>query len=339
MVRFNRTTPRFGVSSILFSVVVSLLCLSGCATPNMQPFADGAAKLSTSVRLTNSSVETKLSTLAETHDALKTPSEDFGEAAKIFNDMANLASSYSASIAELAAAGETGGEAAQKVMDTINGFPELLGLKNPALIPASIGGLAVGNAIQQAAELWNRKEVQEDLLEAIEVADPAVQALANAFGKMYGRPVNGVDQHYPVIIKRAASLVKSGLKRKIGAKKLKFYKDSEKVESDAISTLGRNKSLSAEVEATLMMRERIRPDVLAYYSDVQAIQEWEARQLAISYLIADSARAWALEHKRLLIWFKQCGGARYLKNDCGQFSASSLSALASDLQFVMKGGN
>ncbi|MDQ6972443.1 MAG: hypothetical protein Q9M30_07330, partial [Mariprofundaceae bacterium] len=158
-----------------------LFGLAGCATPNMQPFADGAAKLSTSIRLTNSSVESKLFTLAETHDDLKVLSKDFGDAAKIFNDMASLASSYSASLAELAAAGETGGEAAEKVMDTINGFPELLGLSNPALIPASIGNLAVGNAIHKAAELWNRKQAHEDLLAAIEAADPAVKGLADAF--------------------------------------------------------------------------------------------------------------------------------------------------------------
>jgi len=319
---------------VFFFAVVLLLCLSGCATPNIQPFADGAAKFSSSVRLTNTEVESRFKPLATSNAGIKEELGRFSEAAKIYNDMASLSASYSAALAELAAAGETGGEAAQKISDSIAGFGELLHLTTPALLPASLATSAAGKSILKAAELWNRAQAQESLQESMEIADQAVQEMADALEEVYGRPINGINKPYQDIIENLVSLEISRQKVIVGAGRLFFYKDSAKTEAQAIADMMQGKTINEQTESILRMRERVKPDVQAYERRKRELDEWQAKQLALSYLIAGTAKAWAQEHHRLKGWLEKCGGVRYLKNDCGQFSAPSLNAFVSDIQFI-----
>ncbi len=335
---------------ILFSAAV--LAIGGCSTPNLQPFADGAASFSSSIKETNTTVEVKFNDVAELQNSAIPSLANYRDAAKIYDEMAGLAAGYSSALADLGAAGETGGEAAEQILQTVKGFSQFLNLASPAIsLPASLAGTAAGRTIQKAAELWTRLEVHKRLLETMSDADPAVQELAKAFGEVYGRPYKAgeVTKYRPFesIIRNVALLERIYLKADIGRNKLSFYKQAaellnrEVYGTAAIALEGGDTGKAAQAFANskqvLDERARIDDEVSAYRQADKAVLIWQSRQLKAAYFIADTAKAWAAEHQRLLGWFKTCGGTRFLQNECGRFSATTLTALAAEIQSIMKG--
>jgi len=335
---------------VLFAAVA--LAIGGCSTPNLQPFADGAASFSSSIMETNTTVEIKFNDVADLQDSAKPSLTKYRDAAKIYNEMAGLAAGYSVALADLGAAGETGGEAAEQIVQTVNGFSQFLNLASPGIpLPASLVGSAAGRTIQKAAELWTRLEAHKRLLDTMSDADLAVQELAKAFVEVYGRPYKAgeVTKYRPFesIVRNVALLERTNLKADIGRNKLSFYKQAtELLNKEVYGTAsialeggdtGRATQAFADSKQVLDEKARIDDEVSAYRKAEKAVLIWQARQLKASYLIADTAKAWAAEHQRLLGWFKICGGIRFLQNECGQFSAATLKALAAEIQSIMKG--
>lgn len=337
---------------ILVLFVAAAIVIGGCSTPNLKPFADGAASFSTSIKETNTAVETKFYDVAERQDRAKPSLTKYRDAVKIYNEMAGLVAGYSAALADLGAAGETGGEAAEQILQTVKGFYQFLDLASPgAALPASLAGSAAGHAIKKAAELWTRLEAHGMLLNTMSAADLAVQELATALVEVYGRPYKAgeVTKYRPFesIVRDVVLLERTALKAGIGRNKLSFYKEAtlflnKKVYSSASGALEgddikRAATAFADAQHVLDEKSRIEDEVAAYRKEEKAARIWQARQLKASYLIADTAKAWAAEYQRLLGWFKACGGTRFLKNECGQFSAATLKALAAEIQTIMKG--
>ncbi len=336
----------------LVLLVISALAIGGCYTPNIQPFADGAASFSSSIKVTNVMVDTKLSDVADLQDSARPILAKYRDATKVYSEMAGLAAGYSAALADLGAAGETGGEAAEQIVQTVRGFSEFLSLAHPgASLPGSLAGSAAGRTIEEAAELWNRLVAHTKLLDTISDADLAVQELATAFVEVYGRPykADDVTKHRPFerIVRNVALLERTGLKADIGLTKLSFYEQAAKlldknVYGTASIALGKGDAAEAakafaDLKQILDEKEGIDHEISAYRKAEKAVLVWQARQLKTAYLIADTAKAWAAEHQRLLGWMKTCGGTRFLQNECGQFSAATLNALADEIQSIMKG--
>ena len=339
------------------AAAVSAVCLLAvaCSTPDMKPFAEGAASLSTSVTKTNSKVETTFAGVADRDSSQKGNLIKFQEAARIFSEMAALAAGYSAAVADLAAAGETGAAAADQIVETVKGFTEFLQFGGPTVaLPAELAGSAAGRAIQTAAKLWTRLQAQKRLLETMREADPAVQELAGALVEVYGQPIKAgqgtMYRSFEKIIRNLAFFEEAALKREIGGMKISFYEEAtkfleEKAYNEAFRALQDPSPNAAAAAAAafadkkeiLAQKARIEDEISAYRSKVSSVRDWQARQLRASYLIADTAKAWAAEHKRLLGWLESCGGTRFLQSECGQFSAASLKALAVELQFIIKG--
>ncbi len=338
----------------LVSFVTVALALGACSTPNLKPFADGAASFSTSIKKTNAAVETKFDDVAERQDDAKLSLMKYRDAAKIYNEMAGLAAGYSSALADLGAAGETGGEAAEQILQTVKGFSQFLNLAAPgSALPASLAGSAAGRTIQKAAELWTRLEAHGKLLETMSDADLAVQELARALVEVYGQPFKAgeVTKYRPFesIVRGVALFERTDLKADIGRSKLSFYEQATKflnnqVYGSASKALEEGDTASAatafaDTQHVLDEKARIDDEVAAYRKAEKAVRDWQARQLKVSYLISDTAKAWAAEHQRLLGWFKTCGGTRFLQNECGQFSAATLKALAAEIQTTIKGDN
>ena len=333
-------------------LVVVALVVGACSTPNLKPFADGAASFSTAIKLTNAAVETKFGEVAERQERMEDKLIKYRNAVRIYDEMAGLAAGYSTALADLGAAGETGGDAAEQILQTVNGFSQFLNLGFPgAALPASLAGSAAGRAIRQAAKCWTRLEVQENLLDTMNIADQAVQALAIALIEVYGQPfksdTGAAYRPFERIVRDVALFERMALKKNIGGETLSFHEEATeflntRVYGSASSALEAGDAAGAarvftDNQAIIDEKARIDDEVAAYRKAEKAVRDWQARQLKASYLIADTAKAWAAEHQRLLGWFRTCGGHRFLQGKCGQFSAATLKALAAEIQVIIKG--
>lgn len=338
-----------------FSYVALAFFVVGCSTPNLRPFADGASSFSASVKTTNASVEVLLSEVAQKNSKnakFRELLESYKKSAKTFNDMAGLAAGYSTALVDLGAAGESGADAAEQILGTVKEFGSFLGVSTGVVnLPIDLATSAAGQAIKKSAELWTRIEAHDKLLEVMRDADEAVQELAEALAEVYGPPYMQAGKAklrpFDKIVRNLSLEKRNLLKTEVGRAKLKFYEEAsafleKQAYGEAAKSLKDEDDSAAErvfdeVTTILQERERIAGEIAEYHSSVQAVLDWESRQLHTSYLIADTAQAWAAEHKRLLSWFKSCGGRRFLQGGCGQFSAATLNALATEVQALVKG--
>jgi hypothetical protein len=344
----RRIVRLFWCSALAFLVV-------GCSTPNLRPFADGASSFSTSVKTTNASVDVLLSELAQSNP--KEPRfsellESYKKSAETFNDMAGLAAGYSTALVDLGASGESGGAAAEQILGTVNGYSNFLGVGTGVVnLPTELAATAAGRAIKKSAELWTRIQAHEQLLEVMLDADAAVHEMAEALAEVYGPRymLDGKTRFRPFekTIRTLSLEKRNFLKAEVGRAKLNFYEEAntfleKRAYGKAAQSLQDKDDAAAElaledVTIILQERDRIASEIGEYHSSVQAVLDWQSRQLHTSFLIADTAHAWAAEHRRLLSWFKSCGGSRFLQGECGQFSAATLNALAAEVQLLIKG--
>jgi hypothetical protein len=149
--------------------------LAGCATPDLRPYSEQTANLVSAISAEQRSVSTKMAELAELSEPAQkkkyeAKKKKFDEYATAMSALLDQAMTYSDSLVELAKAGETGGEAAKKLVKTVNDFGSLAGL-------GAVSGpiTTVFNELAKAATI---AQAQESLIDATRAAQPGVDALA-----------------------------------------------------------------------------------------------------------------------------------------------------------------
>lgn len=172
------------------------LCVTACATPNLQPFADSTASLAASIstehKLTYARMEAaaqkRAHWLTNNHD-VKSMCADGSSAshcklyqaavrykvnAAIIDKLYMELVAYSNALAELAAAGETGKEAVESLTDSISDFGSAVGLG-----PVSLGSDLAKEILGTIALIWTRVEAQEKLHDAMSVLESPISGVVD----------------------------------------------------------------------------------------------------------------------------------------------------------------
>jgi hypothetical protein len=337
------------------------MAVAACSTPDLQPMADQTARLAAAARQQNAAVEGRIRAVGErvagdatassgTRKSAADATASFAASRAIVDDMVDLAAAYTGELAALAAAGEKGGEAADRLAGTIAKYTALLGYANPAIgLPADLGGTVAGNAIREAARALTRVQAQTSLLATMQDADPAVRNLATALVEIYGRRLeNGKPRPMEEAAIESAGLHRAYLIRDFGRIRKAFYEEGrrklEAVYGDAAKALNADKLDDAEQKlkerATLVAQlAELQPQYDKLQADLAAANDWRDQRIAAGYAIADAANAWAEEHQRLLGWFRKCAGLRVLEAPCGDFSAQNLQAQVERIMIILKGAD
>ena len=172
-------------------IAAAVLTTTSCATPDVKPFADQTSALETAVATEKKAVADKMDSmiaLIEKGNSTKPASTlvDMGvwekhrksylESMAVVIQVLSEATAYSDAVASLAAAGETGSAAAEKIYGTVQGFASVTAsLGGPGVsIPADFAGSVAGRVFKEIGDLWARYEAQQSLTEATEKAHPTI---------------------------------------------------------------------------------------------------------------------------------------------------------------------
>jgi|GEM_PF-6887616 len=344
-----------------YPALLLFVALAACSTPNLQPIADQTAKLAAAVKQQNAAVGGSIRTVSEqvnadstakatTKTQAKTAADNFAATAKVVDDMVDLAAAYTGEIAALAAAGEKGGEAADQLADTIQGFTSFLGFANTAIpLPVELSGTIAGEAVREAARAFTRVQAQNNLLATMEEADDGVRELANALVEIYGRPLeNGQSRPMEKAVTESARLQRAYLRRAFGVVRIKFYETGRESIDKVYGTAGAKlatadlAAANSELQAHAELIEKLadlEPKYEQMQADIAAVNARRNQRIEAGYAIADAATAWAKEHQRLLGWFRQCAGTRVFEAPCGDFSAQNMQAQIDRIRIFLEGAN
>lgn len=323
-------------------LAVASIVISGCASiPNVSSFNEQTARL----RIVNSAEFNDISSafggLIDSADRQRLDGRmeqnDFDEykkqwqeqqtelnkLAREFNKTLGQAVAYSEAMAELAAAGKKGGEAAESLMESLNGFSGMFG--GPALF---VAGDTAANIIGKIADAYTRRQALQSLSEAVTAAQPAVDAIADGLAEAYAGTNTGsrrnlieglygeqlrraknshgrnavnfcntaqqfYDAYYFDINKRITPRDSNGVPNATNWKG--FCKDRAGNADPTCRTV-------SELQALRLVRElhqAIRPVCDSYVNKVVRLQEWHKDRMTNARIISAGVQAWAREHRRI----------------------------------------
>jgi hypothetical protein len=167
------------------SLGITLACLliTGCATPNLRPFADATATLKTSVKIAGDLTISQLSAQTITiSDQTFIPGETNHPAARLETswqlrrNAMDAVASYSSSLASIADAAASGKGNAQRVVDAVNQLASHV----PAI---GLGLTAAGDLLVSLGATLIEVKAYRDLAKAVNAAHPVIQLVAESLMK------------------------------------------------------------------------------------------------------------------------------------------------------------
>ncbi|MDD5248380.1 MAG: hypothetical protein PHY45_05320 [Rhodocyclaceae bacterium] len=203
-----------------------LLALSGCATPDLRPFAAETAALAGSITAEQAEAAARFAQVkarVQARDAADTRVKQLSneqasaaDNAKAIEAVMTTAATYSDALADLAAQGETGAAAADTLAKALQGFSTALGIAFPLAgeIPAWAGKLTA-----ELAQDVTRIQAQESLAAATKAADAAVAKIAKAVADIYRWP----DGAQAMILDGLQKTEEGVLRDEVGKNRLAFY--------------------------------------------------------------------------------------------------------------------
>ena len=319
-------TPR-----AILLLVPFALAAAGCTTlPDVKPFADSTAALAVaagthyhdvetdvaSLRLTQSAVETN-EAFALRKQALEADQQTFKQTGERLDALFDAMTMYSEKVASLAAAGKTGPEAAQSLLESAKGFGELAGIAAPAA-----GGAvdAFTKAFKAIADEFTKMQAKKSLKEAVAAAQPGVDMVATQFEVIYGTALPAASSSIRKTKESQASIAAGGsiigfsdnVKRNYNAyyRSLNAFVTPIDPHSTTLESAWRGFCTEPkgpcraknELEAVGLVEARmvaIRPIVDAYQSQVVSLDATLARRQNTSRAVIKAVKAWALEHRKL----------------------------------------
>lgn len=173
---------RLFVTTKLVAVILTITLVSACTSiPDIKPFADATAALSTALNKGYLHTESQLATLQsenpDLEDEAKNTLEELRKRWKPTKEAMNALVAYTDSLAALADAGKTGAESAKKLTDSFEGLYNAVGKLAP-LPGISIGVKTAFEAIAKINGAIARMRARRALKDAAEDAAPAVQVIS-----------------------------------------------------------------------------------------------------------------------------------------------------------------
>lgn len=348
----------------LLAVPIAVAAAACASIPNVRPFAAGTADLyrasgtetraivaqyDASIALADELLAGRGPRLADeereiiagTRERLTEGRRSFRSSSRAFDAVLRQAVSYSERLAELAAAGESGGEAAQSLASTINGFSTLAG---------GAGAIVTGPAaeiLQRVGDHVTRVQARRSLREAAAEAHGAVEIVAAALTEIHGGEDTGAVQqlvsslasdHDQLLLYQAGAGI-VGYYREAGSRRQEFYRRALltlQLNADGISGFCRDPETGAidpecisgqeltalrEVEALLAI---LAPEVEAYEAARAELRAWRAARRANGALIARAVGAWVGEHRGVIDALQDGSGV----------SAFSLRAILAEIETI-----
>lgn len=366
----------------LFRYVLLAPWLAGCATADLSGFADQTDALMTAVNEEQQAVAVKmnevitLTKLADQEGWFKEPvfPSDDGSAEKDVADLAksfktsdyvqlrqqfvdlaeaiqqtlNAITKYSMSLAELAAAGETGRAAVKKSAGTLNSIASALG--GPTTL---IGGAAIG-IVEEIGDLVTRAQAQERIVDAMAILAGSDGALRKTIGLLQ-QLLDTLEENFIGPVHDQIIVLEQ---YKYGPGLLSFYEGSsswmysnrafyllrmddeaqkefiadttEREMYDALKAcLDDNPgcpraSLASGLAARLLLIGDIEDEYRAFEAAKTQTSEWRNMRIERIAQLRIALDTWADQHDAIYESIQSCGGFKALKPGCGNWSEASL---------------
>jgi hypothetical protein len=314
------------IRHVALFVVFIALTTAGCTTlPDVKPFAESTAALSAAAGTHYRDVSSEVASLkptslpGETNEAFQLRKDQIEAAQKTFaatekelNALFAAMTQYAEKAVSLAAAGKTGPDAAQSLLDSANGFAKLGGL--PVIAVAE----PITKAFKAIADEFTKRQAAKSLKEAVAAAEPGVNMVAEQFEVIYGEAMRlataSLQDMRSLEVSRAAGPSVIGFNNKVKRNYNGYYQFLNGVVGD----FDRHTPASAwqgfcregampcraikELEAVGLVEARmeaIRPIVDKYNAQIASIEATATKRRAASKSVIKAVRAWAIEHQKL----------------------------------------
>jgi hypothetical protein len=229
---------------------------------------------------------------------------------------------YADSLAKLAAAGETGKEAVEKMSKSLTDIGDLIGVTFPA-------APAVLEVVEEIGAIWTKVEAQNSLAEAMALTEPKVGELAALIGQAAVAQIAIVDR-VNAFERKLISLA-AGPSRMAWYIKNKGYVANEKAFSDA----DKNSEDAILATTKTYMIEALEPKFRERGERQAEVKQWVKTRKQALVAIAASASEWQKTHTEATNLLVSCGGFRSLKPACGNYTAASLKLAAGRIKEIV----
>lgn len=369
--------------------LLGFVLLSGCATPDLHPFATETASLGSAISAERAEVQghfAKVVARAETRDPsdtrvkqLKEQQDKYANNAAAIDAVLSVAVDYSNTLVDLAAQGETGGQAVDSLAKSLQGLKSAVDIALPAAgtIPEW-----TANLIREVGTDVTRIQAQKSLAAALKEADPAVDKIAKAISEAFA-PKGAV-----AVIATGLQAAEAGVLRdEVGKNRLAFYRgvnvatvkmdnrnpqtrleyffgdinDRIGQQNPAAGICGLTRPIAATsadpgagrddpqcltgqtaqgLVAITSLLAGIEPQFQAYSKDLAASKLWLQQRESVDAPIAAAALAWAADHHAITNKLATCGGLRALRASCGNLTFANLKLFVGRVKAITaKGAN
>ena len=337
-----------------------VVLLAACATPDLKPFADRTASLAATVNVERAAILERFEMVSDlTEEYREEDKAEWQEAkrryrasSKVVSDLLGEAVQYSTTLADLAEASESGGEAVDSLLGTINGFASVASISG---LSADLAKTTAGQVLHKVGEAWTRIKGQRSLRDAVTVvsgSDGAVRVLARGIAEIYGckeigacddsqsKLLDALNEQERLMRRREAGRQRIGLFEEIGGPdRLESYYAAirQKLPEDTAErgfcvnpnggmddphcVPGENLQSIAALHAILAVLES---NYLVWREKVREAEAWKRTRQVKAHAIVAAVEAWAAEHDKLADVLQRCSGFRALGSSCGGLSAANL---------------
>ena len=337
-----------------------VILLAACATPDLKPFADQTASLGAAVEAERAAVLQRFEIISDLTKEYRKEDEAkwkdgkgrYKLSSQVVYDLLAEADQYSTAVADLAEASESGGEAVDSLLGTINGFASVAGVSS---IPENLLGTTAGKVLHNVGKAWTRIKGQRSLRDAVSVVsgpDGAVRILAQGITEIYecddfetcNRPQSkllaSLNEQERLMRDLEAGKQSIGLYEAIvredrlenyyAALRQKFPEDMAKhglclslsggmdgqncVPDEDLQSIAALHSILAVLE----------PNYLVWREKKRQAEEWKRTRQAKAQAIVLAVEVWAAEHDKIADVLRRCAGFRALRSSCGGLSGAKL---------------
>lgn len=309
-------------------VIFIALTTAGCTTlPDVKPFAESTAALSAAAGTHYRDVSSEVASLKatqlpqETSEAFSKRKSELEETQKVFaatqeslDALFAAMTAYSEKVVSLVAAGKTGPDAAQSLLDSVNGFAALGGL------PAVTVAAPVTAAFKKIADAFTQRQAAKSLKEAVAAAQPGVDIVAEQFQVIYGTAMQlaapSLGDKRKLKASQDAGPAIIGFNDNVREKYNAYYQFLNGIVTDVDGDAEGKASAwhgfcreatgpcrpKDELEAVGLVEARmaaIRPIVETYQAQVASIDATTAKRQTASKAVIKAVKAWATEHQKL----------------------------------------
>lgn len=341
------------------AVCLAAFFVAGCATPNLQPFAEQTSRLAAAVSGEHQQIDTRLHQITELYDVicglakspqsrkdiaasceqratLKSSEVSLAESRRVIDQLLEKTVDYANSLVALAAAGETGKEAADSLLGTVKQFGTLFG------VGGTLVTSTVTSVLQKVSAAVTRIQAQETLADATAAAHGAVVAVADGIVEIQNANKDTLFGLY--------GFETGGLLTVTGPNLVGLYQEMA-LRSEATNqrlrhpdaALWRVRGCDAKLEAQKAkecadvaeawrsseemgkLLERLKPEYASYTAKRNDALRWRAERRANSDNIIKAAAAWKAEHMQVADKLKRCGGLR--AHQCAELNVSTLKVI------------